>query len=399
MNFLGATGLEMIGIQSPTLIEDHMNVVSESFSDYDDAKTVLRDFSNQERMLPGAAIRAANFADSKGGVCNALQEGVNTDNYDGHIEWLRKYSFFDSISSLVMLVVASYLGWTFETGVFHFLMAITILTRINEEVSIFGTCYVLFGGTKYGYKMHEDSFAQFLVPASLGSVEAVYELIQDEERLWIARCTLVIAGVIAGGIIFSTLLARLMYRDSRGDTYEEVLQRDGSIECLLTGEKETGFRSIDHPQSPGVGPLQAQLYNLCEYNPGGVSSSTATAPHHVSGGWIIAGTLHFETNLDGEEEEEDTGDSMRAKRACCQEERFGLKESRFSQTSSSELTHATIRSSFRSLAFLGRGEEVSPGFIRQRKGTSMLPSPHFVFRFSGQSQRPLYLRVKDTDLV
>ena len=300
MNFMGSVGYEMLNIPYPTMISGTINVISESFLDPNDAKQELRFFADREKLLPGAVLRTANFTETTGGVLNVIQEGVNTTN--GHIEWIRKYSFVDAIATLVMLGISSYLGWVLNTGVFHFLMALTVLTRISEEVAIIGTYYVLVKGRKYGYKMYEDSLAQFLVPAALGSVEAAYGLIRgtahDPKEITPQKITLIFAGLFAFGIVFLTMVARLKFKDNKGKTYEEVLERDGSIECLLTGENETGLRSIDHPNGPGVGPLQAQLFSLCESNGGDVASSTAAAPYHVSGQWMIAGTLQRNHEVD-----------------------------------------------------------------------------------------------------
>ena len=295
MNFVAGVGMEMLGKQYPTLIEDRMNVISDSFESAEEAKSELRFFSNREKMLPGAVLRAANCFETDGGVLNVVQERDGKKR--GHIEWVRKYSYFDAIITLLMLGFATVLGWRLNTGVFHFLMALTVLTRIAEEVAIFGTFYVICYGRRYGHKMHEDTVAQFFVPAALGAVEGAYELI-PEDNLWVAKLALILAGGFAGGIVFFTLVARLRYRDTKGRTYEEVLERDGSIECLLTGESETGLRSIDHPNGPGVGPLQAQLRNLCESNGGDIASSTAAAPYHLSGHWMIAGTLQMNHEVD-----------------------------------------------------------------------------------------------------
>lgn len=123
---------------------------------------------------------AVQISPSDGGVLNVVQEGVNATN--GHIVWVKKFNYVDSCRTLAMLGLSSVLGWRLHTGVFHFLMALTVLTRISEEVAIIGTYFVLVKGRKFGYKMYEDSSAQCMVPAALGSVEAAFSIFDDQPQ-------------------------------------------------------------------------------------------------------------------------------------------------------------------------------------------------------------------------
>ena len=58
----------------------------------------------------------------------------------------------------------------------------------------------------------------------------------------------------------------LLYKATDGSTYEEVVARDGSVGCLLSGEAGTGLRGADSPPGfVGAGPLQAQQVDLAVY--------------------------------------------------------------------------------------------------------------------------------------
>ena len=293
MNFVASVGTEMVGVPFPSLILDRMSVISECFENAEQAKNELRDFSNREMCLPGAVIRAANFAERGGGVLNVSQP---RNMRNGHVVWMKKYSYWSAVGTIVLIIIVSFAAWLQQTGVYHFLLALTIISKIRDEVSVYGTAWVLLRGRKFGYKMYQDGVAKFIVPVSLGVVEAAFELSEEGSNL--PNYFVVFAGTVAGGVVLFTMLARLQFQQNEGSTFREIQLRDGSIECLLSGENGTGHRSIDHPDIPGVGPLQAQVFEQVDYNGSGLASSSTFAPYHVSGNWMVAGLLQRNRDLD-----------------------------------------------------------------------------------------------------
>ena len=78
------------------------------------AKCLLRYVSNCWRLLPGAAL----IASSGGGVANIYQNPSSflAENFEGHIVWMEKYSFWEVFWVLVAILVSSALAWDFDTG-------------------------------------------------------------------------------------------------------------------------------------------------------------------------------------------------------------------------------------------------------------------------------------------
>ena len=287
MNFAATIGLEFFNNPVPSLIQGHVSVVSDAFADVDEAKEELKWFANCYKLLPGAVIRAAEpGTDDDGGILNVVQ---SSEIDSGHVEWMEEYSFTQSILVQVAIIGATFYGWMFDTGVFHFLLALAFLTFIEEEVSVFGTVRVLFlGGKQHGWRLRCDDLAEFLMPVALGSVEAANG---NLNQFWF-RVVLVVGGGIAFSILFFTMLARLQFESIDGNDYASVVKRDGSIECLLTGEVGTGFRGGDHRESPGVGPLQAHNAEDSKYDGAKVPTATNKSAFHLSGNWVLAGTIN-----------------------------------------------------------------------------------------------------------
>ena len=294
MNFVGSVGLEFMGNPVPTMIEGHVTVVSDAFWDQQEAKEDLIWFceNSDNNLLPGAAIRAADpLRDIDGGILNVVQD---RDIANGHVMWMKEFSFADSVVVQFFIVVATYLGWILNTGTFHFLLALTVLARVEEEVSVVGTFSVLLFGREYGYRMYQDGIGQFLVPVALGVVEAASNdlNLSDPNSVFWFRVVLLSGGGVAFAVLFFTWLARLRYTDTDGMDYASVMARDGGIDCLLTGEFGTGFRDGDHKEAPGVGPLQAHVAEDSNYDGTGIASATNSSPYHLSGNWVLAGTVN-----------------------------------------------------------------------------------------------------------
>ena len=292
MNFAASMGFEFMNNKVPSLIQGHVSVVSDAFADVAEAKEELKWFANRYKLLPGAAIRAAEpGTDTDGGILNVVQPR-QTD--DGHVKWMEEYNFFQSIAVQILIVGATIYGWLFDTGVFHFLLALAFLTFIEEEVCIVGTARVLFlGGKKDGWHLRGGDGAELVMTVALGSVEAANG---NLNQFWF-RIVLIGGGGIAFSILFFTMLARLQFENIDGTDHESVVRRDGSMECLLTGEVSTGFRGGDHRESPGVGPLQAHNADDSNYNGINVPTTTNKSAFHLSGNWVLAGTINTNPEL------------------------------------------------------------------------------------------------------
>ena len=300
MNFAAACGLEFMSIPVPTLIEGHMSVIADAFRDHSEAKRELIWHCEHipENLLPGAAIRAADpFRDRDGGILNMVQD---RDVEGGHVQWMTEFSWTDSLSVQVAIVAATVYGWYYNSGLGHFLLALTVLARVDEEVAVHGTALVLFFGRTYGVHMYQDELAQFLVPVALGAVEGASDNLNfdDPNQLMWFRIILLSSGGLAFFILFFTMLARLRFVDTDGMDYESVLLRDGSIDCLLMGEYGTGFRDGDHHEAPGVGPLQAHNASDSNYDGTAIASATNSSSSHLSGNWVLAGTVNTNRPLE-----------------------------------------------------------------------------------------------------
>jgi len=318
LNFMGSVGMEMISTPVPSMITRHLSVISDGF-DADEAKKEFTWFCTRKlspdhqgplKLLPGAALQAADprqHTDS--GILNTVQPRTVSQ---GHIVWMSEFSFVDSIVGQILIIIATIVGWIWNTGVLHFLLALTVLARLEEEVSVVHTFAVLKGGRKFGYQMKQDSYGQFLVPVVLGFVEAASgELTfrdpvtgeMSDTNIRYFQLILLFAAGVSMSILTFTMVARLRFMPTDGLTYEQVMARDGCIDCLLSGEDGTGFRDGDHREAPGVGPLQAHIFSDTDYDGTSIAAVSNNSPYHLSGNWVLAGKLKIKRNKEEPKEE------------------------------------------------------------------------------------------------
>ena len=92
---------------------------------------LLRALASRKKLLPGAALKPA----TAWGVENILQKPQKflRSTYDGHVTWMYEYNWVDTVVTLVLVLAASIAGAIIKTGLFHFVVALSILPRIDYE--------------------------------------------------------------------------------------------------------------------------------------------------------------------------------------------------------------------------------------------------------------------------
>ena len=92
---------------------------------------LLRALASRMELLPGAALKPA----TAWGVENILQKPKKflRRSNEGHITWMHEYNWVDSVVTLVLVLAASIAGAILKTGLFHFVVALSILPRIDYE--------------------------------------------------------------------------------------------------------------------------------------------------------------------------------------------------------------------------------------------------------------------------
>ena len=141
--------------------------------------------------------------------------------------------------------------------------------------------------------LFQDSWGASIVAVALGLVEFVSEYTDDNHHPEIRKKLIYIFIVHAAFWVtfcigIPLLLFCVTYRRTKGSTYAEVIQRDGGLSCLLSGERGTGFRCADqHPSNIGVGPLQAQQASLAGYW-NGIGRCTTPSKAHCDQ-WVLCG--------------------------------------------------------------------------------------------------------------
>ena len=144
---------------------------------------------------------------------------------------------------------------------FHFLIALALLSRIDYEamalnvVSVILSYFFVLDRPLDGVLVFHDKWGVTAVTLALGVVEFLSEFESDDRDYF--KVGIVVAAVISISFIGLPLLFRLFFfKMTDGSTYKEVIEKDGSVGCLLTGEVGTGLRGADWlPGNVGVGPL------------------------------------------------------------------------------------------------------------------------------------------------
>lgn len=258
------------------------------------AKGLLRVLSHSQELLPGAAIKGGEG----GGVENILQRpsAFLDDNYEGHIVWMSEFNEMEAFVTLGIIAAASVAAWIFDTGAFHFLLALVVVARIDYEAMALHGLMSLLAFMQHagdGVQVFHDSWGVTLVTLSLGLVEFVNEFVKDEDEQT-TRPELQIVIILSAALSFACMLPplllwKLYYKRTDGSSYQEVMARDGSMECLLTGEKGTGYRCGDsYPNNVGVGLLKAQQCGAAWYWNGLGTSYVPSNPHCDR--WVLCGS-------------------------------------------------------------------------------------------------------------
>ena len=52
---------------------------------------------------------------------------------EGHVAWMSEFSQGEAIATMLVIAAASDAGWKEDTGLFHFLVALALLSRIDYE--------------------------------------------------------------------------------------------------------------------------------------------------------------------------------------------------------------------------------------------------------------------------
>ena len=52
---------------------------------------------------------------------------------EGHVVWMSEFRQDEAISTILVIAAASVAGWKAKTGMFHFLVALALLSRIDYE--------------------------------------------------------------------------------------------------------------------------------------------------------------------------------------------------------------------------------------------------------------------------